>query len=106
MVSAMVLGREPAGLAAHFRGAGRAGGVEGAEEGEAIGEALGGVFGQGAGDDRPFGLGQGAQLRLLVDVLLRQLAGVFAVERPLAGEQFLIDDGQAVLIAAPADDRR
>ena len=40
---------------------------------------------------------------LLVHVLLRQLAGVLAVERPLAGEQFLVDDGQAVLVAAVAD---
>ena len=28
---------------------------------------------------------------------------VLAVERPLAGQQLLVDDGQAVLVAVPAD---
>ena len=87
----------------HVGGAGRAGGVEGADEGQAVGEALGGVLGQGAGDDRPFGFRQRPQFRRIVQVLLGQLAGVFAVERPLAGEQFLVDDGQAVLVAVVAD---
>ncbi len=47
--------------------------------------------------------GSGAQVGLLLQVLLHQRADVFAVERPLPGEQLLVNDGQAVLIAALAD---
>ena len=47
--------------------------------------------------------GNGRQVRRCRQVLHQQLAGVAAVERPLPGEQFLVDDGQAVLIAEAAD---
>ena len=67
-----------------------------------LGKRLAGSFDR-RGRRRPFAFRQRPQLRLLVHVLLGQLPRVLAVERPLAGEQFLIDDGQAVLIAAAAD---
>ena len=44
------------------------------------------IFGQGPGYDRAFGFGQGTQFRLFLEVLLDQLPGILAIERPLTRE--------------------
>ncbi len=75
-----------------FTGRLQPGAVQRPHESQAVGEAFGRVLGQRAGDDGPFRLGKRAQLRRLVHVLLGQGAGVLAVEGPLAGQQFLVDD--------------
>src|SRR5262249_17415355 len=67
------------------------------------GVALVGVLGPRAGDDRPVGLRQALEVRRALDVLQDQLADAGAAERPVPGEQLLEDDGQAVLVAEPAD---
>ena len=60
------------------------------------------VLVHGPGHDVAIGRRQGAQVGLLLGVLQQQQPGVLAVERNGAGQQFLKDDGQAVLIAVPA----
>ena len=45
---------------------------------------------------------QRGQVRGMSQVLQDQLASVGAVERPNADQQFLVDDGQAVLVAEPS----
>ena len=47
--------------------------------------------------------GSGDRSGVPLQVLHDQLADVVAREGPLAGEQFLVDDGQAVLVAEAAD---
>ena len=47
--------------------------------------------------------GSGVDVGRGLEVLQDQLADVGAGEGPLAGEQFLVDDGQAVLVAEAAD---
>src|SRR5947209_19338799 len=68
-------------------------------KGTAARKALGGVLRQRAGNDGTFRFGQRAQVRLFLHVLLRELANVFAVERAMAGQELLVNDGQTVLVA-------
>src|SRR5262249_5382085 len=99
-VSTIVRGRWERFASAGGPGRGRgAGGVHGG----AGGGPLRRVLPPGPGDARPPGLGQGAQVRLLLQVLLRQLADVLPVERRVPGEQLGVDDGEAVLVAPFAD---
>ncbi len=70
---------------------------------QARGETLFGAFGQGAAKYRPVLRRQRRQVRLGRQVQHHQLIHVLAPERHRAGEQLLIDDGQAVLIAMTAD---
>ena len=83
-----------------FRSESSLGGVQRAHKGQAVRKTLARILGQSAGDDRPFRFGQAAQLGLFLQVLLGELAGVLAGERPLSREQLLVDDRQAVLVAA------
>src|SRR5262245_2977679 len=77
--------------------------VQGAEERQAAREAFFGVLRQGAGDDGPLRLGQAAQFRFLVHVLVRQHARVLAAEWPLRRQQLLVDDRERILIAGLGD---
>jgi hypothetical protein len=64
---------------------------------------VGWLLGQGPRDHLPIPGRQRGQVGLAVEVLKEELAGTRPVKRPPAGEQFLVDDGQAVLVAVAAD---
>ncbi len=61
------------------------------------------IFGQGLLNDGPVRQRQRLQVRLALRVQQHQFMGDGGGEGGLAGEQFLVDDGQAVLIREPAD---
>jgi hypothetical protein len=78
-------------------------GQQGLNEVQARGEALPGRLGQGPGDQQPVLRGQGRQGRLAGQVQQHQLVGVLVPEGHGVGEQLLVDNGQAVLVAGAAD---
>src|SRR5260370_28061362 len=57
---------------------------------------------QGSADRALVLRGQGGEVRLSLHVLHDELMNVGPREGPLAREQFLVDNGQAVLVAKPA----
>ena len=74
-----------------------------ANELQRTGEAVARILGQGPCHHRPIPLGQLAKVGFVLRVLQHQLTEVLAEERQLAGQQFAVGDGQAVLIAEQAD---
>ena len=78
-------------------------GEEGSHQVLATGVTLLGILLQGPLYDGPIGFRQRLQIGLLMGMLHQQLASVLPVERQRTGEQFLINNGQTVLIAMPAE---
>ena len=68
-----------------------------------VGWRSSGFLASALGDGRLVARRQRRHVGRGLEVLQDQLADVGAGERPLAGEQFLVDDGQAVLVAETAD---
>ena len=66
-------------------------------------KACAGLLGQGFGHDRPVGLRQRVQVRFRRGVLQQKLPQVIAAEWQAAGQEFLINNGQTVLIAMGAE---